>query len=201
MRARCKLLSQFVEPGGLSPKPNLNNPKTRHKAGLWDYGGEGGMNRNSLGAVATLRASRMRARCKLLSQFVEPGGLSPKPNLNNPKTRHKAGLWDYGGEGGIRTLDRGLAYTPLAGERLQPLGHLTVLLFKTRLCALFITLIIQALSLHHQPGSALFVALLLTPSGPPCGRCLRLLCKLRLSHSATSPYYSLKPDSVLFSLR
>ncbi len=31
-----------------------------------------------------------------------------------------------GGEGGIRTLDRGLAYTPLAGERLQPLGHLTV---------------------------------------------------------------------------
>ncbi len=30
-----------------------------------------------------------------------------------------------GGEGGIRTLDRGLAYTPLAGERLQPLGHLT----------------------------------------------------------------------------
>ena len=30
-----------------------------------------------------------------------------------------------GGEGGIRTLDRGLAYTPLAGERLQPLGHLS----------------------------------------------------------------------------
>ncbi len=25
-----------------------------------------------------------------------------------------------GGEGGIRTLDRGLAYTPLAGERLRP---------------------------------------------------------------------------------
>ena len=31
----------------------------------------------------------------------------------------------YGGERGIRTLDRGLAYTPLAGERLQPLGHLS----------------------------------------------------------------------------
>ena len=30
-----------------------------------------------------------------------------------------------GGEGGIRTLDTGLGYTPLAGERLQPLGHLT----------------------------------------------------------------------------
>ena len=31
----------------------------------------------------------------------------------------------HGGEGGIRTLDTGLGYTPLAGERLQPLGHLT----------------------------------------------------------------------------
>ena len=31
----------------------------------------------------------------------------------------------YGGERGIRTLDRGLTYTPLAGARLQPLGHLS----------------------------------------------------------------------------
>ena len=30
-----------------------------------------------------------------------------------------------GGEGGIRTLDGLLAHTPLAGERLQPLGHLS----------------------------------------------------------------------------
>ena len=30
---------------------------------------------------------------------------------------------NYGGEGGIRTLDTRLTYTPLAGERLQPLGH------------------------------------------------------------------------------
>ena len=34
-------------------------------------------------------------------------------------------LKSYGGERGIRTLDRGLTYTPLAGERLQPLGHLS----------------------------------------------------------------------------
>ena len=33
--------------------------------------------------------------------------------------------WLNGGEGGIRTLDGGLAHTPLAGERLQPLGHLS----------------------------------------------------------------------------
>ena len=31
----------------------------------------------------------------------------------------------YGGERGIRTLDTRLTYTPLAGERLQPLGHLS----------------------------------------------------------------------------
>ena len=30
-----------------------------------------------------------------------------------------------GGERGIRTLDTRLTYTPLAGERLQPLGHLS----------------------------------------------------------------------------
>ncbi len=30
-----------------------------------------------------------------------------------------------GGEGGIRTLDALLTHTPLAGERLQPLGHLS----------------------------------------------------------------------------
>ena len=32
----------------------------------------------------------------------------------------------FGGEGGIRTLDTLLTYTPLAGERLQPLGHFTI---------------------------------------------------------------------------
>ena len=30
-----------------------------------------------------------------------------------------------GGDGGIRTLDTRLTYTPLAGERLQPLGHVS----------------------------------------------------------------------------
>ena len=30
-----------------------------------------------------------------------------------------------GGERGIRTLDGVLAHTPLAGERLRPLGHLS----------------------------------------------------------------------------
>ena len=33
--------------------------------------------------------------------------------------------YKHGGERGIRTLDTLLTYTPLAGERLQPLGHLS----------------------------------------------------------------------------
>ncbi len=32
-------------------------------------------------------------------------------------------MFYIGGEGGIRTLDTDKPYTPLAGERLQPLGH------------------------------------------------------------------------------
>ena len=32
----------------------------------------------------------------------------------------------FGGEGGIRTLDTLLTYTPLAGARLQPLGHFSI---------------------------------------------------------------------------
>ena len=32
----------------------------------------------------------------------------------------------HGGERGIRTLDELLTHTPLAGERLRPLGHLSV---------------------------------------------------------------------------
>jgi hypothetical protein len=35
------------------------------------------------------------------------------------------GRVDCGGERGIRTLDGLLAHTPLAGERLRPLGHLS----------------------------------------------------------------------------
>ena len=34
-------------------------------------------------------------------------------------------FWKTGGEGGIRTLDAVLPHTPLAGERFQPLSHLS----------------------------------------------------------------------------
>lgn len=35
------------------------------------------------------------------------------------------------GERGIRTLDEMMSHTPLAGERLQPLGHLSISLILT----------------------------------------------------------------------
>ena len=37
----------------------------------------------------------------------------------------------YGGEGGIRTLDGISPHTPLAGERLQPLGHLSIIMARS----------------------------------------------------------------------
>ena len=46
-----------------------------------------------------------------------------------PKSPAQAGFLLSGGERGIRTLDGLLTHTPLAGERLQPLGHLSVNLF------------------------------------------------------------------------
>jgi hypothetical protein len=46
------------------------------------------------------------------------------------KTALLEGIADAGGEGGIRTPDRGVSpYNGLANRRLQPLGHLSV---KTR---------------------------------------------------------------------
>lgn len=36
-----------------------------------------------------------------------------------------SGLYGSGGEEGIRTLEKLLTSTPLAGERLRPLGHLS----------------------------------------------------------------------------
>ena len=46
-----------------------------------------------------------------------------QPEASNKPSPRDAGLLVNGGEGGIRTLDTLLTYTPLAGERLQPLGH------------------------------------------------------------------------------
>ena len=51
-------------------------------------------------------------------------GFEPELGVRNKKAPSR-GFCVSGGERGIRTLDTLLTYTPLAGERLQPLGHLS----------------------------------------------------------------------------
>src|SRR5690625_4443099 len=68
-------------------------------------------------------AGRLRRYRSFLTIGRTRRGISPFP-LHHKKTAHW-GRFLYGGEGGIRTLDTGLGYTPLAAERIQPLGHLS----------------------------------------------------------------------------
>ncbi len=67
----------------------------------------------------------LRSGVPIASRLVEPWrGLSPALTyIKKPGTR--PGSFIYGGEGGIRTLDRLLTYTHFPGVLLQPLGHLT----------------------------------------------------------------------------
>ncbi len=74
---------------------------------------------------AALRTSKIAP-----GDFVEPRrGFSPSLSRKHEKTpsvtRTNEAPQTFGGEGGIRTLDGLLTHTPLAGERLQPLGHLS----------------------------------------------------------------------------
>jgi hypothetical protein len=91
-----------------------------------------GIDCNSLWAVATLRAARCalvfdcwRNRSNPLSGSNPLSLVDLMQIFSRAALRRAAGDFLYGGERGIRTLDRGLTYTPLAGARLQPLGHLS----------------------------------------------------------------------------
>ena len=65
---------------------------------------------------------------KLMSFASSTGAGFPfNPPIDNHKKKGSLSPFSrFGGEGGIRTLDTRLTYTPLAGERLQPLGHFSV---------------------------------------------------------------------------
>ena len=61
----------------------------------------------------------------LLQKCANPGAFVHTPTSPTHGRAYKARPC-VGGEGGIRTLDGVSTHTPLAGERLQPLGHLSV---------------------------------------------------------------------------
>jgi hypothetical protein len=52
-------------------------------------------------------------------------GFGPEPLATQGLLRRNNGLGGAGGEDGIRTHEKLLTSTPLAGERLRPLGHLS----------------------------------------------------------------------------
>ena len=66
----------------------------------------------------------LREKSELMSMGVG-NREAMEPKRKSPcDLRHK-GLSFFGGDGGIRTLDTLLAYAPLAGEYLRPLGHIS----------------------------------------------------------------------------
>ncbi len=96
---------------------------------LFYNGGEGGITQNSLKPVLTLWASpltRLGAKYSCGRIWSNDRVLVKPPSQHHKKGTARS-LFYNGGEGGIRTLDTRLTYTPLAGERLQPLGHFSVL--------------------------------------------------------------------------
>ena len=66
------------------------------------------------------------AASEMHSHFGEPvRGLTLLSTQKKSPASVMRGIF-IGGEGGIRTLDTLLTYTPLAGARLQPLGHFSI---------------------------------------------------------------------------
>jgi hypothetical protein len=92
-------------------------------------GGEGGIDSSgaAFAALTLTRRSAKRLRVQTLSQteFVEPEGSSTPPTPAKSKKGPCGPFLNFGGEGGIRTLDT-LPYTHFPGVRLRPLGHLSV---------------------------------------------------------------------------
>ena len=132
------------------------------------------------GATPVGFASKLCSAQSLSNQRIRPYRPLPKTKKGPCGT-----LRVFGGEGGIRTLDTLLTYTPLAGERLQPLGHFS------RFCLLRLYLVL----LLHSPV-ARYSVLCTSPFGSPSNRRRSLaVCDCSVSHSATSP------DSSSFSLR
>jgi hypothetical protein len=113
---------------------HTTNPVIKHKAGLLNQAKElsnaskackirGVLINGGAGQAMYLHVVEPRSRVLTL----------PRLHFRHKKARfERAFLSEYGGEGGIRTLDT-LPYTHFPGVLLQPLGHLTILLSVTHL--------------------------------------------------------------------
>ena len=83
--------------------------------------------------ASPLRGQRMRCSKLLPAILCRPpvGASHPPTGVQHAKKKPVLAyelFLEYGGEGGIRTPDT-LPYTHFPGVLLQPLGHLTILLF------------------------------------------------------------------------
>lgn len=121
-------LEQVVHGGSLQQRSKANSLRSRRGSAeivtlfqasstlSWAYWRSELLQNFSHGPPSTSRSGRL----------VKPAGVLVRhlrPDIKKPP--QWGGFFMYGGEGGIRTPDTGLGYTPLAGERLRPLGHLS----------------------------------------------------------------------------
>ena len=133
-RVACPIVEPGAEPGrpsqdkakGLVFRRALK-AKTRPDGRVLLFGGEGGMIRHCVAHPLGAAVGRSSQQAALL----EPGEGSHPPSMGIRfccATRCKKptlrSVFQFGGEGGIRTLDT-LPYTHFPGVLLQPLGHLT----------------------------------------------------------------------------
>ena len=70
-------------------------------------------------------AFRLRVQALPKAKLAEPEGSSTPPTSTKSKKGPLGPFLNFGGEGGIRTLDT-LPYTHFPGVRLRPLGHFSV---------------------------------------------------------------------------
>ena len=130
LRRPAPRFARLVEPKG-SHQSSLS---ARHKKSPGDFveqlcahsGGRDGFVATLLTPAGRLHyvsaSSRTTKRCSARTEGFSPKAPSP-PDI---KKAPCGACFMSGGEGGIRTLDGRLTHTPLAGERLQPLGHLSL---------------------------------------------------------------------------
>ncbi len=124
----CELLFEYGGEGGID---SLRSPLLGPSMGLTPSGPTQALFKNAPGVfVRAARSLRFRSVQRATARCRTPvGGSHPPRWVLHAKKKPAFAcelLFEYGGEGGIRTPDT-LPYTHFPGVLLQPLGHLTIL--------------------------------------------------------------------------